>query len=91
LARRKHRGIDLNGLLSSAVDAFLDDDSPQASSNGSSNGHRSASKRGDHRLGSAGAVVLGVAAVAAGRAVFNRARNFDLAESAAHMEDRLKR
>ena len=89
--RRKKSAIDVGGFMSSAINAFLEDgQSGPASSNGSSNGHHPDSKQGEHRLGTAGAVALGVAAVAAGRAVYKRARQFDLAETAAHVEERLK-
>jgi hypothetical protein len=82
--RGKKHAIDVGRIASSAVEAFLEEEGP------SQNGHRPNHAHGGSRLGTAGAVALGVAAVAAGRAVYNRARQVDLTEVAARAEDRLK-
>ena len=83
--RQKKSAIDINQIASSALNAFLEGGEP------SKNGGHPESTNGDrHRLGAAGAVALGAAAAAAGRAVYTRAKRVDLAEVAERVEDRLK-
>jgi hypothetical protein len=87
LGRRKNHTSDVSRIAASALEAFLEGEKQ------SQNGHEPARKRGGRRLGTAGALAVGAAAVAGGRAVYKRAKQvdlIDLTEVAARAEDRLK-
>ncbi len=74
--------IDINKLAAAAAETYLRYDR-QESSNGSTEGeHR-------HRLGGVGALALGAGLAVAARAVYLRARNFDLERAADQVEDKL--
>lgn len=75
--------VDINRVATAALEAFLDDEGQEgqpAKHNGDGNG----------RLGGVGAVALGVGLAVGARAVYNRARRFDLERAGEALESRLK-
>lgn len=83
--RDKEKPIDLNRILASAVDAFLDVDQDHANGNGESKSE----KRQDQGIGPVGSVAIGVALAAGARAAYSRIKRFDVQEVAEKVEQRL--
>ena len=71
--------VDLNRIASAALESFLD---------GEGQPERRA-ESGNRRLGSVGAVALGVGLAVAARAAYNRARRVDLERVAGAVENKL--
>jgi hypothetical protein len=74
--------IDVNRVAAAAFDALLDE------------GERSGDRQGAEsrrRFGGVGALVVGVGLGVAARALYRRARSIDLEQTAASLEDKLKR
>lgn len=75
--------IDIDRIAASALDAFLE-------SQGSGGRASSREKHGALRLGSAGAVALGVGLAVAARAAYRRARRLDLEQVGGAIEEKLR-
>jgi hypothetical protein len=85
--KRKTPPIDIERIVSSAVEAAFGEDDGQ--------GGRNAKKDGDakhnHRLGGAGAVATGAVIAIVARATYKRARTLNLERVAENLESRLQR
>ena len=75
--------IDLNRIATAAAESYL------KVSEGSPNGEPAHPKEKRRRFGGAGAIALGAGLAVAARAVYNRARRFDLEQAAGRVEDKL--
>jgi hypothetical protein len=73
--------VDINRMAASALDAYVEGQGNE--------GHRRG-ERENRRLGSVGAVALGVGLAVAARAAYNRARNLDLERVAGAVEEKLR-
>jgi hypothetical protein len=71
--------VDINRIATAALESFLDEEGRPARDAGS----------GNRRLGGVGAVALGVGLAVGARALYNRARRFDLERVAGAIEDKL--
>ncbi|HSI79415.1 MAG TPA: hypothetical protein VK919_02075 [Solirubrobacterales bacterium] len=81
---RKQKNIDVGRIATTAVETLLHDGQAQANSQV---GHDE--DRGHSRLGTAGAIAVGVVLAAAARAAYTRARSLDLTQVAGAVEQRL--
>jgi hypothetical protein len=76
--------IDLNRIAAAAAESYL------KVSEGSPNGQSAPQKEEKRRrFGAAGAIALGAGLAVAARAVYDRARRFDLEQAAGRVEDKL--
>jgi hypothetical protein len=73
--------VDINRMAASALDAYLDRER--------NDGHPR-EERGNRHLGGIGAVALGAGLAVAARALYNRARHFDLERVAGAVEEKLR-
>ncbi|HEX8688804.1 MAG TPA: hypothetical protein VF729_01015 [Solirubrobacterales bacterium] len=71
--------VDINRIAAAALESLLSEEKPPARRGES----------GNRRWGSVGAVALGVGLAVGTRAVYNRARRFDLERVAGAIEDKL--
>jgi hypothetical protein len=78
---RQKMAVDINRMAASALQAYLENERDK--------GHLR-ERRGNRRLGGVGAVALGVGLAVAARAVYNRARSFDLERVAGAVEEKLR-
>ncbi|HYI79617.1 MAG TPA: hypothetical protein VEW67_02005 [Thermoleophilaceae bacterium] len=76
--------VDIERVVTAAVDSFLQDGEDGARRAGRGRGGRG-------RLGTASAVAIGVGLGLAGQAAYRRVRAIDLENAASALEDRLKR
>ena len=76
--------VDINRIASAALEALLDEE-------GDKGQPAKQSDNGSGRLGGAGAVALGVGLAVGARAIYNRARRFDLERAGEALESKLKR
>ncbi|HEX5762622.1 MAG TPA: hypothetical protein VFY04_05830 [Solirubrobacterales bacterium] len=74
--------VDLNRLASAAAESYFQARGPS---------HDAEENGRDSRLGGLGGVALGVGLAVTARALYNRARRFDLERVAGAVEDRLSR
>lgn len=71
--------VDINRIATAALESFLSEEEQPAQGRES----------GNRRWGGVGAVALGVGLAVGARAVYNRARRFDLERVAGAIEDKL--